>query len=47
MLGGFVASCDWLEKFMKQNGLSLRKVTSCLKRYKLTGWQTGDVCCPN
>ena len=47
MLGGFMASCDWLGKFMKQNGISLRGITSYSKRFKVNGWQSGNICCPN
>ena len=37
MQGSFVASRDWLDKFMNQNGLSLKKENnSCPKKYKLT-----------
>ena len=36
MQESFVASRDWLDKFMKQNGLSLKKKNnSCSKKYKL------------
>ena len=48
MQGSFMASQGWLDKFMKRNGLSLRRRTTVAqKKSKLIGGQAGDGCCTN